>query len=451
MGTINNIIKKQPFWIKKLYYDTVPFAFRYGTEFLRTYNRILSNLEKEESVLRDLQFKQLRDLLIHSYKNVPYYKNIFLEYSFDPYRMQSPEDIKILPYLTKDIINQNFDDLIAVNYNKGNLHRLKTSGSTGKKLLFMADDSVYKREAAFVLRSYITHGATMYDKPSIWLRRYVPTEDNNKLFYYDHELRRLYMSAYHLNEKTIDLYLEEINKNDYHTLVGYPSSIYSFACLLEETSKKLEIKSIHTASEMMLPQWRDKINNIFNLRVKSHYGQMEKVSMFIQDNNDENYYDCLDYSYNEFIEEDKDKVIVGTGFINYAMPFIRYRTNDTVSLLSREECKNSTGFPKYIQQINGRSDDILLSTNGTRIPGVNFYTMMYKIDGIKMFQIVQKSRDLIEFRIVPNETYSINTLNLIKKGLTERIGDVKINFIFLPAIERSKETGKIRCIYNEIQ
>lgn len=447
MGVVNSVIKKQPLVIKRLLYNIVPFKYRYGKEFRKTYNEIINNLNLPTEKLKEKQFQELKKLLIHSKENVKYYNKLFSDYGFDPYKFQDFKDIEKLPYLTKDIIKENYDDLIADNYRNKKLYTLKTSGSTGKKLEFVATDEVFKKEAAFILRAYNMHGATLYDKPSIWLRRYVP-EQNAQLWNYDYELKRLYMSAYHLNEKTLDNYINEINKRDYHTLVGYPSSIYAIACLLEETNKKINIKAIHTASEMMLPQWRKKINEVFGINVKSHYGQMEKVSLFIQNKDDEIYSDCIDYSYNEFVNENNQNVVVGTGFLNYAMPFIRYKTNDTIEI---QEFDTKIGLPKIIKQVNGRCDDILISTDGSRLPGVNFYTMMYKIDGVKMFQIIQKSRDNIIFKLVKNENFNNNTLNLIENGLKNRIGNVNISFDFVNEIERSKTTGKVRCIFNEIQ
>ena len=447
MGVVNNAIKKQPLFVKKIFYNIIPFKYRYGKDFGITYNQIINNLSLPTEKLREKQFQQLRNILIHCNENVKYYNKMFFDYGFNPHTIQDFKDIEKLPYLTKDLIKENYQDLIADNYRTKKLHTLKTSGSTGKKLEFLANDEVFKKEAAFVLRAYETHGATLYDEPSIWLRRYVPDADAS-LWNYDFELKRLYMSAYHLNHDTLKEYINEIHKRKYHTLVGYPSSIYALACLLEESQTTIDIKAIHVASEMMLPQWREKINKVFGIKVKSHYGQMEKVSLFIQDNEDEYYRDCLDYSYTEFVEENGQNVVVGTGFINYAMPFIRYKTNDTVEL---RKCEVQNGLPKNIQQVNGRCDDILISTNGSRLPGVNFYTMMYKIDGVKMFQIIQKSRDSIVFKLVKNEQFSDNTIHLIENGLKNRIGNVNISFDFVEEIERSRTTGKVRCIFNEIQ
>jgi phenylacetate-CoA ligase len=448
MGVVTSIIKKQPLFIKKLYYNFVPFENRYGEEFKNTFNFIMQSKDWDLNKLKEFQFQELKKILIHSRDNVPYYRDLFNSHGIKVENFQNFDDIKIIPLLTKEIINQNFDKLLAENYKNKKLFKIKTSGSTGKKLEFYATDSVYKKEAAFILRAYKEHGATLYDKPSIWLRRYVPSNEQQDLWNYDYELKRLYMSAYHLNKSTIKQYLEEIQKKKYHTLVGYPSSVYSLACLLEEENLSIEISAIHVASEMMLPQWKEKIEKIFGIPVKAHYGQMEKVSLFQQDLKNDFYSDCLEYSYTEFIKDDEQNIVVGTGFINYAMPFIRYRTNDTAELNNEP---TSVGLPKTVKYFNGRCDDILIAKNGTRLPGVNFYTMMYKIDGVKMFQINQKSLDMVNFKLVKSDKFTTDTLKQIEDGLKKRIGDVKINFDIVENIERNKTSGKIRCIFNEIK
>ena len=228
-------------------------------------------------------------------------------------------------------------------------------------------------------------------------------------------------------------------------MVGYPSSIYVLACLCEETGLQLDnIKAIHTASEKMLSEWKNKIEDVFGISPKSHYGMQEKVSFHHQTSISDDYYENLEYGITEFIEEDNQKVIVGTGFINQYMPFIRYKTNDTAIL-------NESNGPFRIADINGRCDDILISDNGCKLPGVNFYTMMYKIDGVKMFQIRQIDRETIDFYLVPNENFSDKTINEIKQGLQQRLGNLDINIFVKDHIERNKKTGKIRCIFNECE
>lgn len=443
MSKILKIIKKQHPLFRHFLYDVVPFSFRYGKDFNKTLNFLKKTQNWRREDLLEYQNNQLKNLLIHSYETVPYYENLFNEYDLDPYTFKDNEEIKKLPLLTKDIINSNFESLISTKFKNKKLFKFKTSGSTGKKLIFLGDDSVYKKEAAFILRAYNNHGATLYDKPSIWLRRYVPEKPSDPLWTYNHELKRLYMSAYHINQDNLAQYLSEMSKKRYHTLVGYPSSLYIFALLLEETGlKPPNVKAIHAASEKMLPEWSNKIKEVFKLQVKCHYGMMEKVSFMHQKLDSENYYDNLEYGYTEF---DTDGAIIGTGFLNYAMPFIRYKTND-FAIITKDN--TSEGLPVIAKEILGRSDDFLMTHKGSRVPPVNFYTMMYKIENVKMFQIKQnKDLSLLVKVVLKNTTKE--TLNEIKNSLSNRLGKVQIEIQIVDEIHRDAQTNKIRCILNE--
>jgi len=445
MGSLNNKIKKFPSIIKRLYYGTIPFEKRYGHVFKDTLNSLMESRTWDRQQLLDLQYVKFKDLIHHVYQNVPYYKRVMQEYSLTPKSFQCVEDVSLMPVLTKDIIRENFDDLLADNMKHCKRVEFRTSGSTGKKLIFVGTDDVFKQEAAYVLRAFRDHGATMYDKPSVWLRRFVPAEGGS-LWYHDYELRRLYMSAYHLNPDTVRSYVKKINKKRYHTLVGYPSSVYILACLCEEVGLQLDhIQAIHVASEKMLDEWRDKIWSVFNIMPKAHYGMQEKVVFHHQTDETSSYYENLEYGVTEFIEEDSQQVIVGTGFINRLMPFIRYKTSD-VGVLN----PNKSSLYKMLD-VDGRCDDILLSSDGCRLPGVNFYTMMYKIDGVKMFQLHQKRNGDVTTLIVPNSNFCSDTLSQVKNGLLSRLGDTPIKIEVVEEIKRDRNTGKIRNVFREKQ
>ena len=454
MSVINRLVRDKPPFIKKIAYSTIPFRYRYGAKFGETYDFLSKSKNWSTQRLLDYQFVELQKLLWHAYKNVPYYTKVFNERGITPANIRTTEDIKLLPILTKEIIRDNFEDLIATNVSRSSLIDFKTSGSTGNKLHFIGTDDMFKKECAFVLRAYEAHGATLYDKPSVWLRRYSPEDEGAPLWYYDYELKRLYMSAFHLTKDTLPLYLEEIAKHDYHTLVGYPSSVYMLATFLEETKNRPpEFRGIHVASEKVLEQWKNKGEEILGTPVKSHYGQMEKVSLFFQTTESDHYTEALEYGVTEFVPQEGENLVVATGFLNYAMPFIRYRMNDTAILLENSDI-NNVGLPTNVADFNGRCDDILRAKNGAGIPGVNFYTMMYKIKDVKMFQINQKSSEHVVCKIVPienSESRIDETISLVKAGLTQRLGELSIDIKVVDHIERNKTTGKIRCIFNEIQ
>lgn len=444
MGVVQRIIKNQPNFIKRIYYNIIPFKKRYGV----VYGETLDFLNEVDSWsydrTKEYQFNELKRVLVNAQKYVPYYGKLFSEYGFDP-NITSFDDIKKIPYLTKDIINNNFEDMVSTNFN-GKKYLFKTSGSTGKRLQFYGEDSMYKKEAAYISHSFKSHGSDLYNEWSVWIRRHSPKNEND-LIVKDYELKRIYLSAFHLNDQTIHNYVKIINESKVKTIVTYPSTAYWLSCLLEKHNLILDnVRSIHGASEKCLPIWANKIKNVFGFDLKMHYGQVEKVSFAYQSSVSNYYHESLTYSFTEY---DESKTIVGTSFMNNVMPFIRYRTNDVVELMESPSYEYSS--PLIIKEIDGRVDDMIVSETNSKIPSVNFYTVMSKIKEIKMFQFHQKIDKSTELSIVVEDNFNDNVLGNLEKEIKQRIGDVPLTIKVVDEIKRDPNTGKIRCVITEIK
>ena len=296
MIVTSRLRKKIPGSVKNLYYQAVPFSYRYEKTYRNTLQNLNANLERATSELLEEQRLKFLDLIAHCAQNVPFYRNYFNEHNLSLKDFNSIDDITKLPVINKKIINQNLPDFLDERLDADKLLTFKTSGSTGEKFIFKGTDAMFKQEAAFVTRAYEAHGSNLYRDWSIWIRRYVPENAAAPLFKKDNELRRLYMSAYHLNNKSVHEYVELINKHKFETISTYPSSAYSLACLLEEENLSIPfVKSIHLASEMLIEEWADKIRAVLpGVKLKAHYGQMEKCSFFHQAETDD-YLDNVEY------------------------------------------------------------------------------------------------------------------------------------------------------------
>lgn len=433
--------------IRRIFYSVVPFRFRYEKTFRKTLSFLKKSNKEEINNRSNYQFEELKKLLVHSYQSVSYYRNLFDKIRFNPEEFKSFSEMERIPFLTKEIIVNNFDELQSDRYSNAKKYEITTSGSTGKKLKLLVTDDVFKKEAAFVLNAYHAHGATLYNKPSAWLRRYVPENESDSIYKYDFELKRMYMSAYHLNENSVYSYFKVINERKFHTLVGYPSSIYLLALLAESANLKFDhIKSIHVASEMMLPMWRDKIREVFNLIPYAHYGQMEKVVFMHQKDKTGFYVNNPEYGYTELIGNGDQFEIIGTGFINYAMPLIRYKTNDLAIGPSYQ-----TGKLIGVESIIGRNDDFLTAAQGNRIPGVNFYSWVNKnLPSITLFQIRQLKDRKILFKFVSKGNNLTELVQIIKDGLTARLGNVEMEIEQVESILRDPNSNKLRAIISEV-
>lgn len=474
MANIVNKINKNPIFFKKILFNLIPFHHRYGKEFKSTLDEIIGTEKLSYEQLRQIQFDKLKETLVFSYENTQYYKELFDKINFNPYEFKDFSEMKKIPILTKELVRENFEKLINKNIDKTKIKIIKTSGSTGEPLKIAITDDVYKKEAAFISRSYLKHDCRMYYEKEIKLRSYVPKDE--KKFEIDYELKRMYMSPFHINEENIGEYVKQMDKFGARFISAYASSAYIFSLMCEKTGvKPKNIKYIHTTSEKLPIEWKQHIEKILDVKVFSHYGMVEKVCHFYQCDKCDGYHQSMEYGYTEFEQDwstlqgsrNKPKIyanMIATGFINKAMPLIRYQLTDMALFQYDDEEKYGInklvnnnvcgiGSPVHVQDFIGRTGDFLLSDNGSKIPPVNFYTLMCKeVIGVKMFQIIQKT-DIIKISIVP-DNFEIKYLNTLKtdvvSGMEKRLGKNNYEILFVDAIKRDEKTNKIRTIINEV-
>ena len=171
---------------------------------------------------------------------------------------------------------------------------------------------------------------------------------------------------------------------------------------------------------------------------------MEKVSFFQNVINDDRYAESLEYGYTEIINEE----VIGTGFLNDVMPLIRYTPGDKAIVDDSDD--KFLSLPISVKDFIGRSTDMIVTEDGRKLAGVNFYTMMYKIPGVKMFQIIQKSLSDIEVQYINAGNHSKEiTEGLIRGGISDRVGKCKLTIREVKELERSK-TGKFKTIKSEL-
>jgi len=135
----------------KYIYGAIPPRFRYGKVFWETYNFLQESQWWSGEKLQEYQVQQLEKLLKHAYKNVPYYREVFDKRGLKPKNIRDFDDLRKLPCLTREIIQENLPDLLARNYPRSKLEYVTTGGSTGIPLGFCWERGVTdSKEHAFI-------------------------------------------------------------------------------------------------------------------------------------------------------------------------------------------------------------------------------------------------------------------------------------------------------------
>ena len=400
----------------------------------------------QQDEIKKVQQEKLKKILKTAVTSVPFYKELNLNIDFKNFTIN---ELKKFPIIDKSIIQKNPLKFIS-NKNKGYVN--STSGSSGIPFQFHLPYNSWAIETMTTYRAWGMGNDYVYKfkDPIIILRSYVPN-DNEPITRIDRDRNYWYVSPFHINESNLNEIITFIKTSKSKILRGYASSIYIFTLLLINNKIFLEqIKVIVTSSEMLIPKYREVIENFFKIKVLDHYGHNESV-ITVQQCSEGNYHNSDDYGY---IEYDDDNNIIGTSLNNNVMPFIRYNTNDRAIRNKESEsivnclCGRKLTIP-FIA-IEGRSDDILIKKDGTHIPTANFSTAMKNYSRLKQFQIIQNENTSLILNIVienPDQAY----LNQIKGEVLKRLGNLELNINLVDEIKRDIKTGKVKVTIQKIK
>lgn len=433
-----------------------------GEAFLGT--KMLKYLKKLEETqwwppekLRELQNDKLRALVKHAYENVPYYRRVFQEKRLTDKDVQSVEDLHKLPVLTKDIIRQNFSDLLSRDFNKRRPFLNATSGSTGEPLKYYIDAEVASINWAGTFRGWEWAGYKLGDKRATLAGASLVPDKSPSIVKRLRWLgeRDLPFSAVHLDEARMALYAREIASYKPRFLRGYPSAIYTFAGYLQEMNmNSIRPDAVFTTAEMLLPQQRELIEAQFRCKVFDQYGCYDGGAQAMECPEHRGFHISADRAIMEFIDEAGEPVkpegpgeILTTDLYNYIMPFIRYVVVDR-GIPSEKQCPCGRGLP-LMESLEGRTTDVISFSNGITLSGPAL-TLVFKDCHIKQYQVIQEAGDKLVIKVVRAEDYSESDTDHFMKILRAHVGEnVDIEIQFVDEIPANK-AGKWRFIISHL-
>ncbi len=398
--------------------------------------QLLKKREKmKQADIKKYQLKKLKEMLIFSDENVPYYSMAFKEAGFKTKEFSSFSQLKNLPILTKEILLENYRDLISRKNIKGGYYEATTGGTLGEPARFLLDVNSFIQESAFInhYRSKIGY------KPNNLIATFRGINLGKKIFKFNPMLGEYIFSPFQLSGDTINIYLDKINRIKPVFLNGYISSIYFFAKLLEEKNLSLNrpLKGIFLISENPNPEKRNFLEKFFKTKTLSFYGQSERVGIAEESKNGLYGFDPF-YGYTELLNAPNGKKrIVSTGFLSKTMPLIRYETGDIAE-------KIKGGF-----KITGRwnSDEFLVGKSNEQIPASALNSHEILPAAIITHQFIQKQKGKAILRLIANDLCS-NEISKIKKQIAQKCKnsiDFKVE-VHKKAILTAR--GKFKVIFN---
>ncbi|WP_033542289.1 phenylacetate--CoA ligase family protein [Planococcus sp. CAU13] len=413
--------------LKPFYYarESVPYYYRYGRTFRETYNQLSKAENSNHLQVKEYQQHQLKKLVNHCYNNVPYYKKIFDERNLKPSDIVSIKDLKKLPYLTKEVIRENFDDLTAKNIPKKHLKLQTTGGSSGTPLAFYEDKRTgVPREWAFVSHIWKRAGFN----PKIRQKFVIIRGNKVKNGSMESNGKDLILSSYNLTNENIKLFLKSIEKFNPEFIQAYPSSIEILSKFVMSNNLEINLpnlKAIFCSSEKLYDYQKEVIEKVFKARVFNLYGQTEHSCIAGNCESSKLLHLQSEYGITELINEEGIEVsmenepgeIIATNFNNYAMPFLRYKTGD-IAIYTKEKCECGRPYMN-IKDIQGRETEQIITKSGAKVAmtAIIFAQHFEAFRKIKRMQLVQEEVGKVIMKVVENEEVNINDQREIIKNM----------------------------------
>jgi phenylacetate-CoA ligase len=270
-------------------------------------------------------------------------------------------------------------------------------------------------------------------------------------------LNEMRISSFDFSEQYLEKMVRQLNQFKPKYIRGYASSIYTFANFIKEKKLKLEFqpKGIFTTAEVLFGPQREILEEVFACKVFDQYGMNDGgVSAYECEMHSGMHIDML-RSIMEVVDENGHKVkqgeeghVLATSLHNFAFPFIRYDTKD-LGVLAVETCTCGRKT-QLIHKIVGRVSDFIHTPEGRRIHGEFFTHIFWEIEWAKQFQIIQKGKDRLVIKIVPNRREDVDNEDLerMKSIISNRTGSMELELEIVDVIKTTR-AGKWRFIIRE--
>ncbi len=415
-------------------------------------------MERDE--LRQLQLERLQAVVNRVYMNVPFYRRKFDEAGVNPEDIKSLDDIRRLPFTTKDDLRENYPyGLFAVPLREVvRIHA--SSGTTGLPTVVGYTKADIKTWSNLVARILTAGGVTKDDVVQIAFGYGLFTGG----FGLHYGAERIGASVIPISSGNTRRQIKIMQDFRTTTLICTPSYALVIADTMEEMGinpNSLPLKYGLFGAEPWSEAMRQEIQEKLKITATDNYGLSEVMGPGVAGeclqqkglhiNEDHFLVEVIDPESLEPVGPGETGELVITTLTKEAFPVIRFRTRDLTRLIP-EPCPCGRTFVR-MQRVLGRTDDMII------VKGVNVFPsqieeVLFEIEGTEPhYQIIveRKGRlDDITVMIEVSEEIFFDEMKkqqelkeLIKQRLSSELGiSVNVKLVEPKTLERFEGKAK---------
>ncbi|MBL8864552.1 MAG: phenylacetate--CoA ligase family protein [Planctomycetia bacterium] len=413
-------------------------------QYLRTLRR--TQFDPPE-IVRARQLAALQAILHHAFDTVPFYRAAWTAAGVHPNDVKDLADLRHFPIVTKTDLRTRAAEFHSEAY-RGPYVTKRTSGSTGVPLTIRLDEPGKQWKYAGTLRGDEWSGwrlgqrvAKLWGNPEY---RHSGFKGRLRNAILD---RAVHLDTVRLTDGRMREFVTAIRWHRPGLLFGHAHSLY----LIADRLKKQGIDDVRpngiVSTAMPLHDWQRKtIEEVFGTKATDRYGCEETSLIAGECEVHRGLHVNADSVHVEVESGEPTGPLLVTDLCNQAMPLIRYRNGDHVTLTDRV-CSCGRGLP-LIEKVEGRDADYVVTPTGSLISGIslteNFACL---IEGTAQVQIVQEAVTHLRLRIVPSEAFGVDSRRQIARLVGDTFGPTMRHEIELVDAIPQEPGGKYRfCI-----
>lgn len=410
------------------------------------------------------QSRQLTELLTHTYRTVPFYRQRLKAAHFNPGKKVTGDLWHSLPILTREEVQEAGARLhsAAIPEQHGATFTVSTSGSTATPVTVKKTwvSSVYWN--ALTVRDHIWHrrdlsGMFCAIRPELDMKaasypRGISWDD------WGGATADVFTTGpstgLHVHT-AIEDQIKWLRRKNPSYLLTVTSNLHGLANYCRDEGIKFpKLQDISAIGEVMTDEVRSACREAWGVDVKDVYSSVEVGYLGLQCPENDHLHVQGEASLIEVLDEEgrpcepgETGRVVATPLHNYAMPLIRYAVGDYAVVGERCSCRR--GLP-VIEKVLGRTRNMLCLPDGRRFFPTFLGHTFSELAPVKQYQILQKTLDTLEVRFVVKRRMTTSEEDAVRGFIRERLDyPFEINFTYVDVIERAL-SGKFEEFKSEV-
>ena len=459
---IFNLFNDMPYEMKVLFSNLskyVPRKYIFGKKYEKYLNFIRKTDKYNQKKINEIEEIELSKILLHAYKKSKLYSEIINSIGADEKEIINyPKDIlNKLPFTDKKFIQNHYNELITKDLSKYKCDYTSTGGTSGEPFYFHINSDRSIKEWAFFVDLWGRVGFTLNSKRASFRGS---TISSKKGWEDDWITRERKFSSFELTDNYLNKIWKDLTNFNPEYIYAYPSTALSICQFLRRNNKKLPetLKAILIGSENIYDGQDAFIEEITKLRPFKWYGHSEKLVLAGECEKSSFYHAYPQYGYTEFINSNNETAkpeefaeIVGTGFINTVLPFIRYKTGDFCTFVG-DKCTKCGRNYKIFKDVRGRwTQEVLFGKDGNAIcmSAINVHSKNFK--NVFRYQFLQNKPGEALLKIMPKDNFNEGEKNKIIQEFNNKFNkNVIVKALIVDDIPLTKR-GKYKFIDQRIQ